>query len=290
MSNTEARAVKTLVITMILLLAAASLLFAGIQERVITQSFSPDKARPLVVKVDGDGAEVFIKKVPRDGEGRARYQYNEDHFSASMEWDPDRNRFETIIDMNGLDFETDDEDKKSELELLLPATSPVDLDFTLKAGAVKLNAEGLEFQDFEFALWAGEFKAEFPTPSRKVIKRVNIDVKMGELNLEGLGNLAFEVMDLNGFAGVTTLDFQGSIAMKREVRVDLEVGEINVIVPKGMTVQARISKLGFLAEVNIPRGWSKDGKYVYSPGARRGEAGLRLDIRGGIGQINIEER
>lgn len=290
MTQTEKQALKTIAITLLLLLAATSLLFAGAQERVITKTFTPDSSRPLLLKVHGDAGDVKIERVIRGREGRARYRYDEDRYSGTMEWDPELNRLETTIDMDGVNYDKDEEDNESELEILLPRTSPVDLDLSLKAGMVYLDGDGLEFSGLELMLWAGELQAVFPTPSGGVIPRANVDVKLGELNLEGLGNLAIELLDINCTAGMCTVDLTGSVSMKREVRVDLELGEITVIVPKGAAVEARISKLGFLAEVNIPDGWSKNGRYAYSPSARRGEVDLRLDIRGGIGEINIEER
>ncbi|MFC1545232.1 hypothetical protein ACFL44_00925 [Gemmatimonadota bacterium] len=290
MNTTEKQALKTIGLTLFFLLTATTLLFAGVQESVISKVFTPDRSRPLLVKVRGDGAEVAIGAVERGREGRARYRYDEGHFSGTMEWDPAQNRFETNLDMEGLDFNSDDKEEESTLDIMLPGGVPIDLDFTLKAGVIDLDADGLEFNGLEISLWAGELQADFPTVSRNVIKRVNVDVKMGETRMEGLGNLAIEVLDVNGFAGVCYIDLTGSITMQRQVRVDMEMGEITVVVPEGAAVEARISKLGFLAEVDLPRGWDQDGRYAYSPGALRGEADIRLDLRGGIGQITIVER
>ncbi|MFC1559045.1 hypothetical protein ACFL39_00455 [Gemmatimonadota bacterium] len=290
MNTNEKQALKTIGLTLFFLLTATTLLFAGVQEKVITKVFTPDRSRPLLVKVRGDGAEVAISAVERGREGRARYRYDEEFFSGIMEWDSEENRLETILNMEGLDFDTDDDNQESNLDIMLPTGVPIDLDFTLKAGVIDLDADGLEFSGMEISLWAGELQAAFTTPSRTVIRRANVDVKMGETVLEGLGNLAIEMLDVNGFAGVCTLDLTGSIKMRRQVRVDMEMGEITVIVPEGVAVEARISKLGFLADVDLPRGWDQDGRYAYSPGAHRGEVDIKLDIRGGIGQITIVER
>jgi hypothetical protein len=244
----------------------------------------------LHVRIKGDGAEILMESVVRSAEGRARYRFHEDQFSGTLDWIPERNLFEAELDMQVSSFDTDEEDHESELEVLLPRSTDIDLDVSLKAGVIKLNGENLTFDDLQLALWAGELNASFPSVSRKVIDRVEVDVKLGEMRLENLGNLGFEMLDVNGFAGEIVLDFNGELKMRREARVDLEMGSMTVIVPEGMTVRARVSKLGFLAEVNIPRGWRRDGRYVYSPGASRDDADLRLDLQGGIGEIVIRER
>jgi hypothetical protein len=263
------------------------MLFAQSQAQVITRTFSPDTGMPLHVKIRGDGAEIMLESVARDGEGRARYRYHEDRFSGTLDWIADKNLFEAELDMKMSSFDKDEEGHESELEVLLPRNPEVDLDVSLKAGVIKLDGKNLTFDNLELALWAGELNASFPSVSSKVINRVEVDVKLGEMRVENLGNLAFEVLDVNGFAGEIVLDFSGDLKMNREARVDLELGSMTVIVPAGMTVRARVSKLGFLAEVDIPRGWSRDGRYVYSPGASRSEADLKLDLQGGIGEIVI---
>lgn len=290
MSNKEKQALKVILVTLVLLLVTSSMLFAQGQLQVLSKSFTPDTDRPLRVKIRGDGAEILLKSVARNGQGRARYKYHEDQFSGTLDWVPERNLFEAELDMRMSSFDTDDEGHESKLEILLPRNPEVDLDISLKAGVLKLDGENLTFGNLDLALWAGELDASFPSVSRKVIDRIDIDVKLGELHMENLGNLGFEFLDVNGFAGEIVLDFNGELKMHREVRVDLELGSMTIIVPVGMTVRARISKLGFLAEVHVPGGWRRDGRYAYSPGASRDVVDLRLDLRGGIGEIVIREK
>lgn len=290
MSNKEKQALKVMLVTLVLLLVTSSMLFAQGQLQVLSKSFTPDTDRPLRVKIRGDGAEILLKSVARNGQGRARYRYHEDQFSGTLDWIPERNQLYAELDMRISSFNSDDEGNESELEVLLPRNPEIDLDISLKAGILKLDGENLTFDNIDLALWAGELDVSFPSVSRKIIDRIDIDVKLGELHMENLGNLAFEFLDVNGFAGEIVLDFNGELKMHREVRVDLELGSMTIIVPVGMTVRARISKLGFLAEVDVPREWRRDGRYAYSPGASRDVADLRLDLRGGIGEIVIREK
>ncbi len=289
MTTPQRQTLKALVITLLMLLLASSMLFAAQQQQeTLTKTFVPDASRPMTARVRGDAAEITIKGLPHGREGRARYRYHSRRFSGTLSWDAERNLFEADVDMDGLSFDPEEEESESDLEILLPPNVPVDLDISLKAGVVELDGSGLDLSGCAIDLWAGELNAEFPDPLEKVIPRLTVDLKMGELNLAGLGNVPFEVLDINGFAGSTTLDFSGSVRMRREVRVDLEMGEIRIVVPAGMRVEARIAR--FIAEVDLPQGWRQDGRYASSPGASRGESDLWLDIRGGLGSITIVER
>lgn len=287
MSYSERQALKTLAITLLLLLAASTLLFAAVTVQEMEKRFLPDRDRPLQVRIRADGAEVQIASPEGVREGRARYRFDPKHFSGSLAFDPDQNLISAELDMEGVNWDSDVD--PSELSMLIPRSQLLDLDCSMKAGVVDLDGEGLRFQDMELDLWAGEMSARFPAPSPGDMKRVVVDVKMGETDLEGLGNLAFSELDVNGFAGEITLDFSGMLRMKRRARVDLEMGSITVYVPSDMAVEARIGKLGFLAEVDLPNGWERDGKYAFSPSARGQEPDLFLDIRGGIGEITIRE-
>ncbi len=288
MTDTQRQTLKVMAVTLLLLLVASSLLFAAQQEQELTKTFIPDASRPMTARIRGDAAEITIKGLPHGREGRARYRYDGEKFSGLLEWDAERNLFEAEVDMGGLDWDSDDDHHQSELEILLPPRAPVDLDLDLKFGVVELDGEELDLSGCAIDLWAGELNADFPVPLTNVMQRMTIDVKMGELNVRGLGNVPFDVLDMNGFAGTTLLDFSGSVAMRREVRVDLEMGEIEIIVPAGMKVEARIAK--FIAELDLPSGWRRDGRYASTPDTRRGDGELYLDIRGGLGTITIRER
>ncbi len=289
MSYSEKQSLKVLAITLLLLLAASTLLFASVRPQEIEKRFTPDPGRTLQVRIEGEGAEVTITSPEGVREGRALYRFDPEHFSGSLVFDPEKNLVSAVMDMEGINWD-DSEEVPSELSVSIPRGQPVAVECTMKAGVVDLDGEGMRFDELELDLWAGEMDLRFPTPSQGGMDRMVVDVKMGETDLQGLGNLAFRELDVNGFAGEITLDFRGELRMRRRARVDLELGSITVYVPAGTAVEARIGKFGFLADVSIPEGWSRDGRYAYSPAARGQEPDLLLDIRGGIGEIVIRER
>jgi len=288
MTESQQQTLKALLVTLLLLFVGSSLLFADQPQEELGKSFVPDTSRPMTARVHGDAAEVSIGTIAHGEEGRARYRYYERRFSGLLEWDAERNLFQATVDMNGLNFDADEKESESDLELLIPAAAPVDLEIDLKAGVIELDGSDLNLSGCEIDLWGGELTADFPKPLTRPIDFMAVGVRMGELTLSGLGNIPFRELDINGFAGQTTLDFSGSVAMQREVRVDLEMGEIEIIVPRGMQVEARIAR--FIAEVDLPSGWRHDRRYASTPGTQRGEADLYLDIRGGVGSITIRER
>jgi hypothetical protein len=81
MTEAERRTLKAFLITVLLLLAATSLVFAQVETQEITRTFRPDARRPLKVEVRMEGGELHLSAVPRGQEGRARYRFRRRMFS-----------------------------------------------------------------------------------------------------------------------------------------------------------------------------------------------------------------
>jgi hypothetical protein len=290
MTERERSALKVLLVTVILLLTATSLLFAQTPPEEVTKTFRPAGRQALKVDVRMEGGELKLSAVPRGDEGRARYRYDPERFSGELRWDAEANAFTAITDMRMRAGKDNDVDRDSELEILVPRAAPLELDLDVTWGTIELQGKDLRFDALSIDMTGGELKADFPARSASDLRRITLDLNMGEMDVSGLGNLSWETLDVNGSIGSLTLDLTGELRMERRATIDLEIGEIVVYVPKGIAVEARISKWGFLANVEYPDDWRRDGRYVYAPGAERRRADLYLDIRGGIGDISIRQR
>ena len=293
MTEDEQRALKLFLITVLLLLTATSLVFAQADPAEITKTFRPDIRRPIKVDVRMDGGELHFSAVPRGSEGRARYRYNRERFGGELSWDPEENALVAITDMSGLRIESgsDSTDRsESSLEILIPRGALVELDLDVKWGYIDLNGEDLRFDGLSVDITGGEFKADFPTRAETKLHRIDFELSMGEMDVKGLGNLSWETLDVNGAMGSIDIDLTGGLNMPRRATIDLEIGEMVITVPADRVVEARVSKWGFLANVDYPAGWEHDGRYLYSRGRGEQKTDLFLDIRGGIGDITIRQR
>lgn len=106
----------------------------------------------------------------------------------------------------------------------------------------------------------------------------------GESRLD-LRGLNLRSVNVKMGAGQVEMDLRGEYAKDVDVNVEGGVGEATIRVPKGVPVEA-VAK-GGLGEIRVEglrRG--EDGRWV-SEAKGRDKAGIRLNVRGGIGQINI---
>ncbi len=293
MTESEQRALKAFLITVLLLLTATSLVFAQADPAEITKTFRPDSRRPIKIDVRMEGGELHFSAVPRGAEGRARYRYDQKRFGGELRWDQEENALVAITDMHGLHVESgpDSTDRsESSLEILIPRGALVELDLNVKWGYIKLDGEDLRFDALAVDITGGELIADFPTQAETGLRRIDLELSMGEMDVKGLGNLSWETLDVNGAMGSLDIDLTGGLEMTRRATIDLEIGEMTVTVPADRRVEARVSKWGFLANVDYPDSWERDGRYLYSRRRDEGRIDLFLDIQGGIGDITIRQR
>ena len=80
------------------------------------------------------------------------------------------------------------------------------------------------------------------------------------------------------------LDLRSEHARDFDVRVEGGVGEATVRVPSGLGVIAEAR--GGIGEINV-RGMRKDGGRWVTEAYGKAKTTIRLNVKGGIGQINI---
>ncbi len=113
-----------------------------------------------------------------------------------------------------------------------------------------------------------------------------IVVKMGagESDLD-LDSLALTGLDLQMGAGETTVDLTGDFAKDFDASIEGGVGEATVLVPSKMGVRVRAE--GGLGKINA-EGFRREGEAYVNDAYGESGAALNVDVRGGVGTINLE--
>jgi hypothetical protein len=114
---------------------------------------------------------------------------------------------------------------------------------------------------------------------------MDLVVKMGageaHLNLGSL-NLRSVAFDLG--AGKVNADLRGNPKRSYDVQIKGGVGQATIHVPKSVGISATAT--GGIGEVNV-RGLEKRNDRWINPGHERDPVTIRLDVKGGIGQIDV---
>ena len=153
----------------------------------------------------------------------------------------------------------DYEDARSEWDLRFNDEVPMDLTIFLGAAKGDIDLRGL------------------------ALTSLNVQVGAGEADL-WLGNNPLRNMDLEIGAGEFTLDMTGAWAEDLDAEVSGGVGQLTIYLPSDVGVRVNV-QMG-IAVVDT-KGLQKDGATYTNDAYGSSDVTLRLDVQGGIGNIQL---
>jgi predicted membrane protein len=243
------------------------------------------------VDLDVDGAEVTVNRHDRGNQCYVKVIYDKQQCDADVRYDEDRDELRIDIDHENLNIiKGEDGGTFAKIVLSLPGRPSIDLYADIKAGDIDFELGDLYLRSFELSNLAGDVSIDFNKPNLTEMEILDINVKVGELRLANLGNANFRQAEINGGIGEMTLDFSGDTLKRGMARIDLDIGETSIILPKTLGIKLRISKFLFLSNVNTPSWFKKRGNYYYSENYKDADESLYLTISSGIGELDIEVR
>jgi hypothetical protein len=111
-----------------------------------------------------------------------------------------------------------------------------------------------------------------------------VEMGAGESDLD-LDSLTLTGLDLEMGAGKTTVDLTGDYAQDFDASIEGGVGEATVLVPREVGVRVRAE--GGLGKINA-EGFQREGEAYVNDAYGDSEVTLDVDVRGGVGSINLE--
>jgi Cell wall-active antibiotics response 4TMS YvqF len=111
-----------------------------------------------------------------------------------------------------------------------------------------------------------------------------VQMGAGESDLD-LDSLALTGVDLQMGAGKTTVDLTGDYAQSFDASIQGGVGEATVLLPSEVGVKAKA--VGGLGKINA-EGLKKVGDSYVNDAYGESDVNLSVDVKGGVGQINLK--
>jgi hypothetical protein len=117
------------------------------------------------------------------------------------------------------------------------------------------------------------------------LTELNIEAGAGDVNLDLSGSQSLSRLEFDMGAGAITLDLTGDWQEDLGATIRGGVGEINLKLPKDVGVRLEVNTgIGGIDS----SGLSKDGDTYTNDAYGESDVTLRIDIAGGIGQINLD--
>ena len=198
-------------------------------------------------KIDAEGADNIIVNLDF-GAGTVRLEPGDIGEAAIVDIYYDARRVDYRIEYENkggtgyLDLESElkkhrnNDDLDNEWDVVLSNRYPAEIYFDLGACEADMDLGGIPLEMLELEIGAASGEIEFSKPNPRRLKEIIIDVGASSLDLNDFGNANFEYMEISSGAASVRLDLRGDYKGESRVNVDVGVGSMDVILPKGVDV------------------------------------------------------
>ena len=125
----------------------------------------------------------------------------------------------------------------NEFDLELTREVPMDLHINFGAGSAELDLGGLALTGLEFNTGASESRIKVSAPNREQILKAQFNVGAADFQLEQLGNLNAEDIEINAGMGSFEISLDGSWQRDALISIDMGIGSLELHVPEDLGFQ-----------------------------------------------------
>ncbi len=239
------------------------------------------------VSIEFSAGRLAIRPIDEGLLYRLRLRYNEDYFEPVT--DLSGNRLHLGVErirkgFRGI-FNWNSSGGGNEFDLELTREVPMDLHINFGAGSAELDLGGLALTGLEFNTGASESRIKVSAPNREQILKAQFNVGAADFQLEQLGNLNAEDIEINAGMGSFEISLDGSWQRDALISIDMGVGSLELHVPEDLGFQLR--KNSFLTSLDGVRNLVKEGNAYYSLNWDEADRNVTVDLDGALGSVTV---
>ena len=173
----------------------------------------------------------------------------------------------------------------NEFDLELTREVPMDLHINFGAGSAELDLGGLALTGLEFNTGASESRIKVSAPNREQISKAQFNIGAADFQLEQLGSLNAEDIEINAGVGSLELSLDGSWQRDALISIDMGIGSLELHVPEDLGFQ--LLKNSFLTSLDGVRNLVKEGNAYYSLNWDEADRNVTVDLDGALGSVTV---
>ena len=239
------------------------------------------------VSIEFSAGRLTIRPIDEGLLYRLKLRYNEDYFEPVI--DLSGNRLHLGVErirkgFRGI-FNWNSSGEGNEFDLELTREVPMDLHVSFGAGSAELDLGGLALTGLEFNTGASESRIKVSAPNREQISKAQFNIGAADFQLEQLGSLNAEDIEINAGVGSLKLSLDGSWQRDAVISIDMGIGSLELHVPEDLGFQLR--KNSFLTSLNGMRNLVKEGNVYYSLNWDEADRNVTVDLDGALGSVTV---
>jgi hypothetical protein len=248
------------------------------------ESIPIDGAESVAVDILFGAGEMEISAGDPDQLFSGRFLYNVDEWEPEVTYKDGR-----LVIRQGDGDESwgwpDEDAARNEWKLAFSPEVPLEMDIKTGAGQGDLDLTGLQLEELDIDLGAGDFSVVFNAPNPAQMSRFTLDVGAASLEIAGVGNASPQDMIVQGGVGEITLDLTGDWDNSADIEVTAGVGRLKLRLPDDVGVRVEVK--GGLSNVEASGLRRSGGAYV-NDAYGEAEIELSIEVTTGIGQVDLE--
>ena len=239
------------------------------------------------VSIEFSAGRLAIRPVDEGLLYRLKLRYKKDYFEPVT--DLSGNRLHLGVErirkgFRGI-FNWNSSGEGNEFDLELTREVPMDLHINFGAGSAELDLGGLALTGLEFNTGASESRIKVSAPNREQILKAQFNVGAADFQLEQLGNLNAEDIEINAGMGSFEISLDGSWQRDAVISIDMGIGSLELHVPEDLGFQ--LLKNSFLTSLDGVRNLVKDGNAYYSLNWDEADRNVTVDLDGALGSVTV---
>ncbi len=238
--------------------------------------------REVRVHVDYGAGVLAVRRGAPGTLYRMELRYDRD--SAEPRTRYENGRLEIGMDRVGGGIRMGSRNGSGRLDLELSPEVPLLLDLEFGAARADLDLGGLAIRELRVETGASDTRIELSEPNPEQLELASFEAGAAHLVAIGLGNLNAERIRLEAKAGKATLDFGGEWRRDAHVDLGLDLGAVELRVPRGLGVRLVVDAL--LTSVDAQEMYRRGDSYS-SADWESAETRVTIEIDAHIGAIDV---
>ena len=239
------------------------------------------------VSIEFSAGRLAIRPIDEGLLYRLKLRYKKDYFEPVT--DLSGNRLHLGVErirkgFRGI-FNWNPSGEGNEFDLELTREVPMDLHINFGAGSAELDLGGLALTGLEFNTGASKSRIKVSAPNSAQISKAQFNVGAADFQLEQLGSLNAEDIEINAGMGSFEISLDGSWQRDALISIDMGIGSLELHVPEDLGFQLR--KNSFLTSLDGVRNLVKEGNAYYSLNWDEADRNVTVDLDGALGSVTV---
>jgi hypothetical protein len=164
---------------------------------------------------------------------------------------------------------------------------PISFNVELGVGKGDFDCAGLQIKNFVLSTGASSVNVRFPQPNKVEIDNMKIETGVSKFVGESLGNANFRHFQFSGGVGSYTLDFTGQLKREVDVKVEVGLGSVTIIVPRDVGARV-VYQESWVSKIDLDRDFEEkwDGQY-FSDNYNTASGRMNINVESGFGHVKI---